>query len=134
MASRLLHFTPEEKQGRFYHESGRILQKVIDFYGRTLKVVLRYQTLTLFVALGTLVLTAILYITIPKGFFPTQDTGIIQGISQAPGSTSFPQMTRLQQDLGKVLLAEPGGGQHFLVHRARTAPTPRSTAAASRST
>ena len=107
MASRLLHFTPEEKQGRFYHESGRILQKVIDFYGRTLKVVLRYQTITLFVALGTLVLTAILYITIPKGFFPTQDTGIIQGISQAAGSTSFTQMTQLQQDLGKVLLADP---------------------------
>jgi multidrug efflux pump len=107
MASRLLHFTPEEKQGRFYHESGRILQKVIDFYGRTLKVVLRYQTITLFVALGTLVLTAILYITIPKGFFPTQDTGIIQGISQAAGSTSFTQMTQLQQDLGEVLLADP---------------------------
>ena len=107
MASRLLHYTPEEKQGRFYHESGRILQKIIDFYGRTLKVVLRYQTITLFVALGTLVLTAILYITIPKGFFPTQDTGIIQGISQAAGSTSFTQMTQLQQDLGKVLLADP---------------------------
>ena len=107
MASRLLHYTPEEKQGRFYHESGRILQKVIDFYGRTLKVVLRYQTITLFVALGTLVLTALLYITIPKGFFPTQDTGIIQGISQAAGSTSFTQMTQLQQDLGKVLLADP---------------------------
>src|SRR5580658_2867107 len=107
MASRLLHYTPEEKQGRFYHESGRILQKIIDFYGRTLKVVLRYQTITLFVALGTLVLTAILYITIPKGFFPTQDTGIIQGISQAAGSTSFTQMTQLQQNLGKVLLADP---------------------------
>jgi multidrug efflux pump subunit AcrB len=107
MASRLLHFTPEEKQGRFYHESGRILQKVIDFYGRTLKVVLRYQTLTLFIALGTLVLTAVLYITVPKGFFPTQDTGIIQGISQAAGSTSFTQMTQLQQNLGKVLLADP---------------------------
>ena len=107
MASRLLHFTPEEKQGRFYHASGRILQKVIDFYGRTLKVVLRYQTITLFVALGTLVLTALLYVTIPKGFFPTQDTGIIQGISQAAGSTSFTQMTQLQQELAKVLLADP---------------------------
>src|SRR6202000_2696399 len=54
MASRLLHFTPEEKQGRFYHESGRILQKIIDFYGRTLQTVLRYQTIALLVALGTL--------------------------------------------------------------------------------
>jgi multidrug efflux pump len=107
MAARLLRFTPEEKQGRFYHASGRVLQNVIDFYGRTLKVVLRYQTITLLVAAATLVLTAILYITIPKGFFPTQDTGIIQGISQAAGSTSFPQMTQLQQDLGKVLLADP---------------------------
>ena len=107
MSARLLRFTPEEKQGRFYHKSGEILQKVIDFYGRTLKVVLRYQTLTLFVAVGTLVLTALLYVTIPKGFFPTQDTGIIQGISQAPGSTSFQQMTRLQQSLGKELLADP---------------------------
>jgi multidrug efflux pump len=107
MCSRLLHFTPEEKQGRFYHESGRILQKIIDFYGRTLKTVLRYQTLTLFVAAATLVLTGILYITVPKGFFPTQDTGIIQGISQAAGSTSFEQMTVLQQNLGKVLLEDP---------------------------
>jgi multidrug efflux pump len=72
-----------------------------------LKVVLRYQTLTLLVAVGTLLLTALLYMTIPKGFFPTQDTGIIQGISQAPGSTSFTQMTQLQQNLGKVLLADP---------------------------
>ena len=107
MCARLLRFTPEEKQGRFYHESGRILQKIIDFYGRTLEVVLRYQTITLLVAVATLVLTAVLYITIPKGFFPTQDTGIIQGISQAAGSTSFEQMTVLQQDLGKVLLADP---------------------------
>ena len=107
MSARLLRFTPEEKQGRFYHKSGEILQKVIDFYGRTLKVVLRYQTITLFVAVATLVLTALLYVTIPKGFFPTQDTGIIQGISQAPGSVSFQQMTQLQQSLGKVLLADP---------------------------
>ena len=107
MSAHLLRYTPEEKQGRFYHKSGEVLQKIIDFYGRTLKVVLRYQTLTLFVALGTLLVTALLYVTIPKGFFPVQDTGIIQGISQAPGSTSFQQMTRLQQSLGKVLLADP---------------------------
>ena len=57
---------------------------MIGFYGRTLKVVLRFQGLTLLVALGTLVLTIFLYIIIPKGFFPVQDTGVIQGISQAP--------------------------------------------------
>jgi multidrug efflux pump len=107
MSARLLHFTPQEKQGRFYHASGRVLQKVIDFYGRTLKTVLRYQTITLFVAVGTLILTGILYATVPKGFFPTQDTGIIQGISQAAGTTSFAQMTRLQQNLGEILLADP---------------------------
>ena len=78
---------------------------------------LRYQTITLFVAVGTLILTALLYLTIPKGFFPTQDTGIIQGISQAAGSTSFTQMTQLQQELAKVLLADPAVESHFLVHR-----------------
>jgi multidrug efflux pump len=107
MSARLLRFTPEAQQGRFYHRSGEILQKIIDFYGRTLKVVLRYQTVTLAVATATLVLTGLLYVTIPKGFFPVQDTGIIQGISQAAGSTSFAQMTRLQQELGQVLLADP---------------------------
>jgi len=107
MCARLLRFTPQKQQGRFYYASGQILQKIIDFYGRTLKVVLRYQTVTLLIAAATLVLTAILYITIPKGFFPTQDTGIIQGITQAAGSTSFGQMTQLQQELGKVLLADP---------------------------
>jgi multidrug efflux pump len=107
MSARLLRHTPEEKQGRFYHASGEVLQKIIDFYGRTLKFVLRYQKITLLVAVATLVLTVLLYITIPKGFFPTQDTGIIQGISQAPGSTSFAQMTQLQQSLARVVLADP---------------------------
>ncbi len=107
MCARLLHYTPEEQQGRFYHASGKVLDRIIAFYGRTLKFVLRYQRITLAVAAATLVLTAILYITIPKGFFPTQDTGIIQGISQAPGSTSFAEMTQLQQRLGKVVLADP---------------------------
>ncbi len=83
MSARLLRYTPPEKQGRFYRVSERAFDNIIAFYGRTLKFVLRYQTITLLVALATLVLTAVLYITIPKGFFPTQDTGIIQGISQA---------------------------------------------------
>ena len=68
---------------------------------------MRYQTITLLVAVATLVLTVVLYITIPKGFFPTQDTGIIQGISQAAASTSFDAMTEKQQELAKVLLADP---------------------------
>ena len=84
-----------------------MFEKIIAFYGRTLKFVLRYQTITLLVALVTLVLTAVLYIFIPKGFFPTQDTGIIQGISQASAVTSFTAMTEQQQALAKVLLADP---------------------------
>jgi multidrug efflux pump len=107
MSARLLHFTPQEKQSRFSQAAGRVLQKIIDFYGRTLKFVLGYQKTMLLIAAATLVLTALLYITIPKGFFPTQDTGIIQGISQAAGSTSFAQMTQLQQTLGEVVLADP---------------------------
>ncbi len=107
MSARLLHFTPEADQGRFSQAAGRVVQKIIDFYGRSLKFVLGYQKITLLIAAATLALTALLYITIPKGFFPTQDTGIIQGISQAAGSTSFAQMTRLQQSLGEVVLADP---------------------------
>jgi multidrug efflux pump len=107
MCSRILRHNPEEKQGRFYQASERVFENMIAFYGRTLKVVLRYQTLTLLVALGTLVLTIFLYIVIPKGFFPVQDTGVIQGISQAPASISFEAMTKAQQDLAKVILQDP---------------------------
>jgi multidrug efflux pump len=107
MSARILRHTPPEKQGRLYRASERAFASIIAFYGRTLKFVLGYQTITLLVALGTLVLTAILYMTIPKGFFPTQDTGIIQGISQAAASTSFDSMTEKQQGLAKVLLNDP---------------------------
>jgi multidrug efflux pump len=107
MCSRILRHNPEEKQGRFYQASERVFENMIAFYGRTLKVVLRYQTLTLLVALGTLILTIFLYIVIPKGFFPVQDTGVIQGISQAPASISFEAMTKAQQDLAKVILQDP---------------------------
>jgi multidrug efflux pump len=107
MCSRILRHNPAEKQGRFYQVSERAFERMIAFYGRTLKVVLRYQTLTLLVALGTLVLTVFLYIIIPKGFFPVQDTGVIQGISQAPASISFSAMTKAQQDLAKIILQDP---------------------------
>ena len=69
-----------------------MFKRMIAFYGRTLKVVLAYQTITLLVALGTLILTIVLYIYIPKGFFPVQDTGVIQGISQASQSISYDAM------------------------------------------
>ena len=80
---------------------------MIAFYGRTLKFVLGYQTITLLVAVATLVLTVVLYIIIPKGFFPTQDTGVIQGISQAPETISFAAMEKKQQQLAHVILQDP---------------------------
>jgi multidrug efflux pump len=107
MAARILRHEPKEKQGRIYKASERVFERMIEFYGRTLKVVLEYQTITLFVALGTLVLTIFLYIIIPKGFFPVQDTGVIQGISQAAQTISFPAMAEKQQELAKVILADP---------------------------
>ena len=107
MSARMLKYVPPEKQGRFYHASEKVFEDIIAFYGRTLKFVLRYQFLTLMVFLATLVLTAVLYISIPKGFFPTQDTGIIQGITQASAETSFAAMTEGQQQLGKKILEDP---------------------------
>jgi multidrug efflux pump len=107
MAARILRHEPKEQQGRFYQASERMFEKMIAFYGRTLKFVLRYQTITLLVALGTLLLTIFLYIVIPKGFFPVQDTGVIQGISQAPETISFNAMAEKQQELSKVILQDP---------------------------
>jgi multidrug efflux pump len=107
MAARILRHEPKEQQGRIYKASERVFESMIGFYGRTLKFVLEYQTFTLFVALGTLVLTVFLYIVIPKGFFPVQDTGVIQGISQAPETISFAAMAEKQQELAKVILADP---------------------------
>src|SRR3984885_3128356 len=107
MSARLLRHRPPDKQGRFYKASEHAFDRIVAFYGRTLKFVLRYQMITLLIAAVTLVLTVILYITIPKGFFPTQDTGIIQGISQASASSSFQSMTDMQQKRAKVLLADP---------------------------
>ena len=107
MCSRILRHTPESQQGRFYQASERVFERMIAFYGRTLKVVLEYQTITLLVAVGTLVLTIFLYIIIPKGFFPVQDTGVIQGISQAPQSISFTAMAKKQQEVAKIVLQDP---------------------------
>src|SRR6202040_1611903 len=107
MTARILRHQPKEEQGRFYRASERVFERMIAFYGRTLKFVLRYQSITLLVALGTLVLTVFLYIIIPKGFFPVQDTGVIQGISQAPASISFTAMAKSQQDLAKIILQDP---------------------------
>ncbi|HEY6845146.1 MAG TPA: efflux RND transporter permease subunit [Terracidiphilus sp.] len=107
MCSRILRHTPNEKQGRFFQASERVFESIIAFYGRTLKFVLRFQTMTLLVAVATLALTVVLYIVIPKGFFPVQDTGVIQGISQAPASISFAAMSQKQRQLAEVVLADP---------------------------
>jgi multidrug efflux pump len=107
MCSRILRHTPKENQGRFYNASERVFERIIAFYGRTLKFVLRFQTFTLLIALATLILTIVLYIYIPKGFFPTQDTGVIQGISQAPATISFAAMAQKQQQLAHIVLQDP---------------------------
>ncbi|MGB7548580.1 MAG: efflux RND transporter permease subunit [Terracidiphilus sp.] len=107
MCSRILRHTPKEQQGRFYKASERVFDGMIAFYGRTLKFVLGYQTITLLIAVATLVLTVVLYIIIPKGLFPTQDTGVIQGISQAPETISFAAMEKQQQQLAHVVLEDP---------------------------
>jgi multidrug efflux pump len=107
MASRILKHNPKEKQGWFYQKSEHMFESMIAFYGRTLKFVLGHQTITLLVALGTLLLTIFLYIVIPKGFFPVQDTGIIQGISQAPPTIGPKAMAQKQQELADVILADP---------------------------
>ena len=107
MCSRILRHTEPAKQGRFFKASERVFENIIAFYGRTLKFVLRFQTITMLVAVATLVLTIYLYIVIPKGFFPTQDTGVIQGISQAPASISFAAMEQKQQALARIVLEDP---------------------------
>jgi multidrug efflux pump len=107
MCSRLLKHTPEESQGRFYRASERAFNAVIAFYGRTLKWVLGWQLATLLIAAATLGLTIFLFVVIPKGFFPIQDTGVIQGVSEAAQSVSFPEMSSQQQRLTKVILQDP---------------------------
>ena len=107
MSARILRHNPKEQQGRIYQFTERAFEGMIAFYGRTLKVVLRYQTITLLVAVATLLLTVFLYIIIPKGFFPVQDTGVIQGISQAPQTIGSKAMAEKQQELTKAILADP---------------------------
>ena len=107
MCSRLLHEKSAAQQGRFYRASERVFQKVIDFYGETLRWVLKYRVVTLLAAAATLILTVWLYIIVPKGFFPVQDTGVIQGISEASQRISFPAMAQRQQSLAQVILKDP---------------------------
>jgi multidrug efflux pump len=107
LCAKLLRARSEAKEGRWARASEHLLQRVIAFYGRMLGWVLKHQTATLCVAVGTVALTLVLYLVVPKGFFPVQDTGIIQGISEAPGSVSFPAIAEGQQALAKVILRDP---------------------------
>src|SRR5258705_5373494 len=107
MCAKLLRRTPAAEQGAFYRASGRWFDDMIGRYGEMLNWVLDRQTETLWVFVGTLALTVILYVFIPKGFFPLQDTGVIQGISEAPQSISFPAMAQRQQALAHAILEDP---------------------------
>ena len=103
MCAKILHHQDEQQAGWFYRVSGNFLQAMADGYAAMLRWVLRHQVMTLLVAIGTLALTVWLYIIVPKGFFPIQDTGVIQGISEAPQSVSFKEMIKRQQALADVL-------------------------------
>jgi multidrug efflux pump len=107
MCAKLLKHKKASEQSRFSRASEKIFQDILAFYGRTLTVVLRHQTATLWVAIATLAATILLYVVIPKGFFPVQDTGVIVGISEAPQTVSFTAMAERQQALAKVILKDP---------------------------
>ncbi len=103
----LLRHIPEEKQTRFYRKGGQFFDKLVAGYDRLLTIVLNHQRLTLLVALGTLVFTGLLYLIIPKGFFPSQDTGLIQGVTVASQDVSFSEMAKRQQQLAEIVLKNP---------------------------
>ncbi len=107
MCAKLLHHKPEREQRRFYRASERWFNSIISFYGRTLQFVLRYRMTTLVVTVATLAATILLYIYVPKGFFPVQDTGVILGVSEAPQNVSFLAMAQRQQALASVILQDP---------------------------
>ena len=107
MSAKLLRKKDPSKQSRIYQVSENFYNRIIEFYGRTLKFVLQHQTTTLLITAGTLMLTLFLYVLVPKGFFPVQDTGVILGISEAPENVSFASMAEHQQALAAIILKDP---------------------------
>jgi multidrug efflux pump len=107
MCAKMLRHKPVSQHGWFYRLSEYGFETVIRWYGKTLNVVLRHQPTTLLVALATLAGTIYLYMVVPKGFFPVQDTGVILAISEAPQSVSFEAMAKRQQELNRVILEDP---------------------------
>jgi multidrug efflux pump len=106
MCAKLLKHRKEGEKGRFYEVTEDYYNRIIAFYGRTVKWVLKHQTATLLVTFATLVLTLFLYVVVPKGFFPVQDTGVILGVSEAPDFISFDAMAQRQQELAKIILKD----------------------------
>ncbi len=107
MCSKLLKHKDKSKQGVLFRASERGFQAIIDAYAAILRKVLEHRFATLMVTLGTLILTLYLYIYVPKGFFPIQDTGVILGVSEAPESTSFTGMGEKQRALAQQILQDP---------------------------
>src|SRR5262249_53964696 len=107
MCAKLLRHKKESEQSWFYRASGHGFDVIISVYARILRWVLRHQTLTQLVTCGTLAATILLYVYVPKGFFPVQDTGAILGVSESEQSISFPAMADRQQSLPEVILQEP---------------------------
>jgi multidrug efflux pump len=106
MAARLLKDPKKVKHGRVYQATERAYERVIEWYGTTLRWVLKHQTITLLATVAALALTVYLYVIVPKGFFPVQDTGVILGISEGPENVSFTSMAERQQKLAKVILQD----------------------------
>jgi multidrug efflux pump len=107
LCAKLLKHTPEESHGFIYQATGRFFDDMIASYGRALTWVLDHRRSVMLVFAGTLVLTTVLYIGVPKGFFPVQDTGVIQGITEASQDTSFQAMAERQQALAEQVLKDP---------------------------
>ena len=107
MSAKLLKHTPEAQQSRFYKKSEEFFEYVIAKYGVGVRFVLRHQVITLLVTAATFALTLYLYIIVPKGFFPVQDTGVLLGITEAPQTISFAAMGARQQELARIILKDP---------------------------
>ena len=107
MAAKLLKHKPKSAQNAFYKKSEAWFESVIASYGRGVKWVLAHQTLTLLITAATFVLTLVLYVIVPKGFFPVQDTGVLLAITEADQSVSFAAMSSRQQRLARVILEDP---------------------------
>ncbi len=105
--AKLLRTSGETKENRFQRWNREKFDQLVHHYGNGLNWVLDRQPLTLAVAVATLVLTVILYVVIPKGFFPVQDTGLVQGISQASETVSYGAMAQRQQGLAAAILKDP---------------------------